>query len=605
MDTTSSDAGKRMPPVCGLPCIALYTSVLLLLFLPTGAFPWTMCITSCLLSLSLVLAYSVRKNEAPEPPVAPSVFITVGLAIVFIGLYLFPIPLLLTKVAPHVHDQNKMAFDALEKASNLGLLRSKPSALFAITRNKAGTIRMLLSAITAAGAFFAAAGLSTNGKRRFISFLWLCAAGVAIAGCIGQWFIPQESTLWWRIPVPKSLPGPVACFRSRNHYGAFLTLLSPIGLAMFFDSIAKRRLLRSAVTASTLLFVGAAVFLSLSRGAMLSFSIGIAIALALFISAGSRKKLLPVLFVLCIVAFGISASPRKAVRERIDSFRSINETDSYKTRMGAWVTSLRIWKAYPMWGAGPNGFRMVYPQYRATSESSFVTHPENEYAQLLADTGLSGVLMAALILIFLIKRLVVPALSTPDKSALGLVGGAALGIAAFNSVVDFPLHSPIYLAVLASLVGTLKSDSSIPTETRLAQKFSPALFSAVPSICLLLAIAVSIPCWRYQRLDSPSHMRNYEVHQLAKALQWAPTSWYAWYLLGYHSSKMKQPGSLEFAEHCMRNTVHYDPNNYKMWRALGKIQVKRGDTPSARESFARVKALKSWASLPELPENKE
>ena len=601
MAATRSNSAPRSNKNCLFLVFALYASILVLFVLPTGAFPWSMTITACLLSVAVLI--SSTHNGMPIMTPTNHVHLLAGLGIVFIALYLIPLPLSLTAITPERYTQNAAALSALDDAAETDLIPRGISGWFCTTRNKAGTVRILLSAITAVGGFLAASGFSTAGKRRLLSFLWFCIVILAVAGCMGQWCIPQGDTLWWKIPVPRSLPGPVACFRSRNHYGALLALASPVGFAMFLNSIGERRFLRAAGCLATYLLVCIAVFLSLSRGAMITLLFGTIISLVLFLSANRKRGAAVAILALGLLFFGIAAKPQNAVRERVESLSSINETDSYKTRVSAWMASISIWRTYPVLGSGPNGFRMTYPQHRTTSESSFLTHPENEYVQLLSDTGLVGVLISGLLLISLLRKLVFPAVFNRQSSPLELAGVAALCIAAFNSLLDFPLHSPIYLLVLAALLGTLPESNRATPEngTGTSNGTLTVTPGTVPGICLFLSLAVGIPCSRNMRLDSPSHIRKYGVHRLAKAVQWAPTSWYAWYLLGYHSAKTKDAEGLEFAEHCMLQAANYDPNNYKLWLRLGKVQMKKGDLSEARRSFARVKDLKSWVEVPRLP----
>ncbi|MDP6848406.1 MAG: O-antigen ligase family protein [Kiritimatiellia bacterium] len=576
-------------------------SLFLFIALPTGVFPWTLCITSCMIATALVVSRLADPHRGALL-LDPCIQCVLLFIIVFLAIYLLPLPLRVTAITPLRYEQNQRAFKTIEQAHKLGIIEHPPSIWFALTRNKAGTVRQILSALTAIGAFCVVAGFSRRGKDNWLRFL--CAVGclVAVGGCLGQWWFPQGDTLWWVIPVRHALPGPIAFFRSRNHYAAFLAVISPVTIGLMLASIQERKRLRAVIMISLTLFLGAAVMLSLSRGGLLSFAAGLVAWLAVALLRRRKSAVLPLLLVSVLLAWGVAAAPHEAVRERMDTFRSLPETDSYVTRLNAWRDSFLIWKSYPVLGTGPNGFRMTYPQYRQTSRSAFMTHPENEYVQLVTDHGMLGVFLAVLAAAVFSRRAVRPAFSAVDTSPFQQAGAVALVVAAVNSFVDFPLHSHIYLTVFASLAALLVDHK--PVEVLPASWHKPAieLQRWTPIAFLLLAVTVSSLYAHLQRLDSSWHLYHYDIDKVAKSVLWAPTSSYSWYRLGREAAKIDDRASRQFAEYCVMQSVRYDPNNYKRWKGLGMLQLKNGSPSEARESFAKVKELRSWVPVPDIPE---
>jgi hypothetical protein len=113
-------------------------------------------------------------------------------------------------------------------------------------------------------------------------------------------------------------------------------------------------------------------------------------------------------------------------------------------------------------------------------------------------------------------------------------------------------------------------------------------------------LLLSRPMRRLDRLSAFQHM---SLTEAARALAWAPTSWHAWYYLGYHACNHPHPEAPVFAEACMTRAVEMDPNNYRLWRAVGTMRLELGDKEGARAAFARVKALRFWADVPRIPED--
>ncbi len=584
-----------------LPGIALCMSLFLFIVLPTGVFPWTLCITSCMIASALVLSRLAGRHSGALL-LDPCIQCVLLFIIVFLAIYLLPLPLRLTAITPLRYEQNQRAFKTIEQAHKLGIIEQPPSIWFALTRNKAGTVRQILSALTAIGAFCVVAGFSRRGKANWLRFL--CAVGclVAVGGCLGQWWFPQGDTLWWVIPVRHALPGPIAFFRSRNHYAAFLAVISPVTIGLMLTSIQERKWFRAVVMISLSLFLGSAVILSLSRGGLLSFAAGLVAWLAVALLRRHKSAVLPLLLVSILLAWGVAAAPHEAVRERMDTFRSLPKTDSYVTRLNAWRDSFLIWKSYPVLGTGPNGFRMTYPQHRRTSRSAFMTHPENEYVQLLTDHGMLGIFLTVIAVAIFARKAVRPALSAVDSSALHQAGAVALVVTAVNSFVDFPLHSHVYLTVFASLAASLVDHGPVEGFPKSWRKPAIVLQRWTPIAFLLLAVTVSASYAHLQRLDSSWHLYRYDIDRVAKSVLWAPTSSYSWYRLGREAAKIDDRAAKEFGEYCMMQSTRYDPNNYKRWKRLGMLQLKNGKLDAARESFAKVKELRFWVPVPDIPE---
>ena len=337
----------------------------------------------------------------------------------------------------------------------------------------------------------------------------------------------------------------------------------------------------------------------MSRGGLISWAAGMA---AVGIMSLRRRRLLAALVLGIVVAVSVALTWRyanEAMRERLSSLRAPHETVSYETRTSAWADSLRIWRRYPLVGAGPNAFRTTFPQHRTSSASDYMTHPENEYVQILAEGGLVGVALAALLVFAVVRRVRSDAdSSTADPACLTAVGGTMAAVAV-HAMCDFPLHIPAYAVACASILGTGFAFDPDPNRTHAAKGWARL---PVPIILTILtALLLAAKTQDTVHLDSHARLRKADMRTLCRALRCAPTAWYTWYRLSYSALRSRSPGSARFAERCRTVATRYDPQNYKLWLSLGKLRLRLGDKAGAAEAFERVRELRAWVPIPPVP----
>ena len=133
---------------------------------------------------------------------------------------------------------------------------------------------------------------------------------------------------------------------------------------------------------------------------------------------------------------------------------------SFADRMVMARDSLRIFRAYPLMGVGLGSFETAYPAFQTLVTDFWIDHAHNDYAELLAETGIiGGILMVVAMGIFLDlceKRFQEP-LTLAGNTVVWLRLGATIGCLGLmvHSVFDFNLHIPantawfVFLAALA------------------------------------------------------------------------------------------------------------------------------------------------------------
>jgi hypothetical protein len=578
---------------------ALLGSILLLTLGGGGIFPATVCIAAVLTCAAwgLFLARQTPgfgdDGASRNPTLALALSLTAIL--LFVLLTALPLPGIFDPfIGAARREQNRTAETALRLLSQWNVVDAQ-SPWFCLSRNRAGTLRMVLLLAAAFGALMAGATLAARTKMAYLHFLSFAGAVIAAGGHVSQWWIPQGDTLWWTIPIPHVLPGPVGCFVNRNHFAGFVAMLAPVAFVLADRCLRQRKFLFSVLHLAAGGAMLCALFASGSRGAVLAF---LAACLVLIGAIALRRRLLTALIYLSAVA-GIAVAAvmlSPAIRARLEGLHDPLKIPSAQNRLMEWRESLRVWPSYPVLGAGGNALRMVYPQFRQTSRGRWLVFSENEYIQLLVEGGIAGTALAGALLYALYRR-IRPALpSTPAAIRLGATG--ALLVAALHCMVDFPLHLPLYTLTLASVVGLLLPPPAAGITPR---QRTLCLAPAVLGLAAAAGIAVA-GADRLRKADTYEELQNASLPELRSALVSAPTSWHAWYLLGYAACaegvQQKKVRLCFVGEQFMTQATRYDPQNYRLWHQLGRTRDALLDDYGADEAYARANQLRSWVKPP-------
>lgn len=575
----------------------LLASAVLLIAWGGGLFPSAVCVVAAACCAAAAVA-QVRRTAPAAVSSPPWVELAALVVLLFVALTAIPLPPLLDPlIGPLRREQNGAVIKAFREAAALGL-GSPESPWFSLTRNRTGTLRMLLLLSASYGAAALAAALPAAQKIAYLRFLAVAGALVAVGGYLGQWRIPQGDTLWWTIPVPHAHPGPVGCFVNRNHFGSFVAMLAFPALALAFEALQRRRWIEALCC---LLLAGvmlAALACSLSRGAALSFALTAAILAGVALVRRNLKIALLAGVAISALAAIVLLIPHPLLRERLATLRHPLSTPSAVNRLSEWKETARIVPHYPVIGVGANALRMVFPQHRTTTSGRWLVHAENQYVQLLAEGGTVGGLLALLCAAALSAAAWRARAATPQAVTAAALGAATL--AAVHALFDFAVLVPVYAVVLASLVGLALPAPAGGRRWR-ALRLAPAVTGLVAAALLGSRDADSL-----RRLDSHTSLQTAGPADLRKALVRAPTSWHAWYYLGREAlaegTRRSDPALCRLGESWITRAAWCDPNNYRLWTQVYQVRLSLGDKDGARAAGQRAKALRSWLPIPAIEE---
>ena len=272
----------------------------------------------------------------------------------------------------------------------------------------------------------------------FVWFLLILGFAVSVFAIL-QHFTFNGKLYWVREIQFGGIPfGP---YVNRNHFAGLVELLIPPGLAILILR-AERRDQLPLVALFTLFPIGA-LFLSASRGGIISFlgEIGLLAFLILFRRREGRELAAAGLVVVLAIAFVSWLGIGRAL-ERFASYKTLEVSEGRRIEMlqGTW----RIFLDHPIAGTGLGTLQKVFPLYETIYDGLIVNHSHNDYAEVLAETGVIGGLCGLAFLVLLAwtgwKNIVA------EKELMNLAYHAGALVACFgllvHATVDFNFHIP-------------------------------------------------------------------------------------------------------------------------------------------------------------------
>jgi len=274
--------------------------------------------------------------------------------------------------------------------------------------------------------------------RNYVWFLLSLGFAVSLFAIL-QHFTFNGKLYWVRELQYGGIPfGP---YVNRNHFAGLMELLIPPGLAIQILG-AERRDQLPLVTLFTLLPIGA-LFLSASRGGIISFVAEVAFLTILIVARRREKKVLgAAALILTLAALLVSWLGIGAALDRFAAYKKLETSEGRRAEM--LHDSLRIFRDHPILGTGLGTLQEVFPLYETAYDGLVVNHTHNDYVEALAETGVIGGLcgLAFLVILFWMSWKLLNLEGDPRGFAYhagALV--ACLGLLV-HAGVDFNFHIP-------------------------------------------------------------------------------------------------------------------------------------------------------------------
>jgi O-antigen ligase len=274
--------------------------------------------------------------------------------------------------------------------------------------------------------------------RPFLWFLLFFGFLVALFGILQH--LTFNGKLYWLRELSES-GYPFGPYVNRNHFAGLMELIAPLGMALLlFRGVPRDQL---PVVGLLTVFPVAALFLSASRGGVVSFLFQLLLLGILSWTRQGRKRALALGLIVLLFAsafvFWIGVVPTWQRFQRIEAGEVVQNR-----RTTILKDSWRIVRDYPWLGTGLGTFETVYRRYESYYDGKVVNHAHNDYIELMVETGAVGTLCAAAFLFLLYRR----ALFRRGRDDSPFAAGARLGALVacsgllLHGLVDFNLRIP-------------------------------------------------------------------------------------------------------------------------------------------------------------------
>ena len=246
----------------------------------------------------------------------------------------------------------------------------------------------------------------------------------------------------------------------------------------------------------------AAVFVSLTRGGMVSLLAAMAFTTVLLTSRRSLRSHGWIMAVMALIAFTcILYVGFDAVYDRLATLRDMDKAESGRMQIlkDIWV----VWTKFPVFGTGLGTHLVVYPMFDRSMITALAAHAENEYAQAAEETGLVG--LGLLVVFGIIVWLNYVRNVRNSNSSIHLaVYGLGFGILAIlvHSLSDFGQHLPANSVLSATFCALLLVLGRRREETFQQRAGNRSRGLAVMPACVLLMGAVAIWVWAIVGADN-------------------------------------------------------------------------------------------------------
>ena len=267
----------------------------------------------------------------------------------------------------------------------------------------------------------------------------------------------------WYIYDQTNLGRAVGFFANANHMGTLLVVTIPF-LAAVIASAKSRSMQRYSAVVAVSAGLGIVVLVGLAlNGSLAGYGLALpalAASALIILPPASRLRLWVVGLAVLLVVGAITALETTSIGA---SKIGEHSTTSVQSRGDILATTSRAIGDFMPFGSGLGSFQSVYPLYERPEQVTvtFVVHAHNDYAELILELGIAGII---LILLFLawwgaaVWRVWRTAEASPFARAAAIASAAIL----IHSLVDFPLRTEAIAAVLGMCLALLADSRAAP-----------------------------------------------------------------------------------------------------------------------------------------------
>lgn len=536
-------------------------------------------------------------------------YVPVGLFILVAAFQLMPLPSRwVSTISPNTVALKTELLGDLPNADQV----FEPMTLSFYPRATAHNLRLVLAV---AGVFF----VVLNMYRRPDQIKRLLMAVAVIGGVVAAITLAQNlfgnGKIFWFVPTRHGA-GRSGPFVNHSNLGQFMNLSIGAALGLLCVKLHEAFGRRRATPARILEYLGcsaarqlwllmavmtlcaAAVFISLTRGGVISMLVAITFTTLLFVSRRSLRGNGWIMVIMALVAFTLVLYIGfDAVYDRLALLRDFGKSEGGRLQIlkDIWVA----WAKFPILGTGLGTHSVVYPMFDRSTIVALAAHAENEYAQAAEETGLVGLGLLIIfgIVVWWSYAATIGRTNLPIRlAALGL--GFGLLAILVHSLSDFGQHLPANSTISAIFCALLLVLARHREDAR--QECQPARVRGYNALLpsALLAGALVIGIWSVRGADRARVARSHwqmalDLRETLAARDWKATDLeYASLINLAAAASNAEPDNIEY-----RHKL-----NVFRWRSIsrltnpdtGEIVLSEDAMPIAREiveDFHRARVI--------------
>jgi len=474
-----------------------------------------------------------------------------------------------------------------------------------------GTLHELLRFLSYGAFYFSTVQIlaSRENFRRVLAVLVVFASILALFSIVQHLLF--NGRIYWLRPLTQG-GTPFGPYVNRNHYAGLMEMIFPLVVALFFyyrpvmvygrfrerlaGVLSQMRTNLHVLTGFSAILIAVSVFLSLSRGGIVSISLSMMIfGLLILIGEGMGRRGLLIMLLFLVILLAVGWFGWDPIFERFSRIRG-QEGEIAELRLQIWRDMLEGIGDFWLVGSGFGSFIHLYPLYQGFSGDKIATHAHNDILELCLEGGVVALLIFGGFIFVILRESWRRYHQRKDPFARYLFIGALSGVYAiiFHSITDFNLHigaNGLYFAFLLGVVvsasatrfhGRREMMSLLPV--RHVRKYSPAIISITLIITALLlvktgAVIGEVKFRQFKKVfpsKDKAAVSSVELRRLAVSAVMADPLEPAYrYALG---QTFINEGDLEGAIPYITEAVRLNPLNGEYLQSLGTLFLSLGES---------------------------
>ena len=391
------------------------------------------------------------KGEGPVARPARQLLWLAMLAILVVLLQLVPLP---PDVWAHLGPRGRIAADFAALAIPV------PGEPLSVA--PAAGLTALLGIIPPVALFCAMVRLKAYRPRWLaIALVAGTVAGIALGALQAASVADQRSP--WYLYEETNLGRAVGFFANSNHMGTLLVVTIPF-LAAIVASAKSRSMQRYSAVVAVTAGLGIVVVVGLAlNGSLAGYGLALpalAASALIILPPTSRLRLWVVGLAALLVVGAVTALETTPIGASKIGEHSI---ESVQSRSDILATTSRAIGDFMPLGSGLGSFQSVYPLYERPDQVTitFVVHAHNDYAELILELGVTGIILILLFLAWWINA-VWRVWRTAEASPFARAAAIASAVVLVHSLVDFPLRTEAIAALFGMCLALLADSRAAP-----------------------------------------------------------------------------------------------------------------------------------------------